>query len=54
MLHNFLVPEINRRGINQQTMWFQQELSWQLCEKSFLRISFLSAVIFHGLPGHLT
>jgi hypothetical protein len=25
MLHNFLAPEINSRGINQQTMWFQQD-----------------------------
>jgi hypothetical protein len=25
MLHNFLTPEINRREINQQTMWFQQD-----------------------------
>jgi hypothetical protein len=25
MLHNFLAPEINRRGINQRTMWFQQD-----------------------------
>jgi hypothetical protein len=25
MLHNFLAPEINRLGINQQTMWFQQD-----------------------------
>lgn len=25
MLHNFLTPEINRCGINQQTMWFQQD-----------------------------
>jgi hypothetical protein len=24
MLHNFLTPEINRCGINQQTMWFQK------------------------------
>jgi hypothetical protein len=24
MLHNFLAPEIKRRGINQQNMWFQQ------------------------------
>jgi hypothetical protein len=25
MLHNFLAPEISRRGINHQTMWFQQD-----------------------------
>jgi hypothetical protein len=24
MLHNFLAPEMKRLGINQQTMWFQQ------------------------------
>jgi hypothetical protein len=25
MLHNFLVPEVKRRGINQRAVWFQQD-----------------------------
>jgi hypothetical protein len=62
MLHNFLAPEINRHGINQQTMWIQQDrataytarVSTTVVREMFLGISFLSTVIFHGLLGHLT
>jgi hypothetical protein len=62
MLHNFLAPELNTRGINQQTLWFQQDgatahtarASMAVVRECFLGISFLSAVIFHGLLDHLT
>jgi hypothetical protein len=62
MLHNFLIPEINRRGINQQTMWFQQDGATTHTERASMAVVreifpghiFLSVVIFHGLLGHLT
>jgi hypothetical protein len=61
MLQNFLVPEINRHGINKPCgfnkmgpLLILQELPWQLGKKCFLGMSFLSAVIFHGLFDHLT
>jgi hypothetical protein len=62
MLHNFLTPEINRCGINQQNMWFQQDgttahtarASMTVVRECFPDMSSLSAIIFHGLLGHLT
>jgi hypothetical protein len=56
MLHNFLALEINGRGIINKTgpPLILRELPWQLCEKCFLGMSFLSAVIFHDLLGHVT
>jgi hypothetical protein len=38
MLHNFLAPEINRHGINQQTMWFQQDGATAYMERSSMAV----------------
>jgi YD repeat-containing protein len=48
MLHNFLIPEINRRGINQQTMYFQQDRATAHTARASM------AVVREIFPGHVT
>jgi hypothetical protein len=47
MLHNFLAPEINKRGINQQNMWFQQDGPTAHTARASM------AVVREMFPGHI-
>jgi hypothetical protein len=47
MLHNILAPEINSRGINQQTMWFQQDGATAHTARASM------AVVREMFPGHV-
>jgi hypothetical protein len=47
MQHNFLVPEINRRGIKHQTMWFQQDGATAHTARASM------AVVREIFPGHV-
>jgi hypothetical protein len=47
VLHNFLAPEINRCGINQQTMWFQQDGAIAHIARASM------SVVQEMFPGHV-
>jgi hypothetical protein len=60
-LHNFLAPEINRHGNNQQTMWFQQDgatahiarASMTVVQEMFPEHVISQRGDLHDLLGHL-